>query len=139
MKWTHAGGGVPDTERRATIRQTKSEPPCLGTCDRPLVRAAGRLSPARNTQPLRQCLPELPGNLDQFLDRLDRVIKHRLLLGIQFDFNDLLDPARAQDDRDADIDALDAVFHTQAGGARLQALLALEVRSAMTMAAAAGA
>jgi hypothetical protein len=89
-------GRMPDTERRATIRRTKNKRTCLSAIRpaaerRTLVRAADVGQPS--AQPMRQYLQELPGDLDQFLDRLDRVIKHLLLLGIQLDFNDPLDAA----------------------------------------------
>src|SRR3546814_19747314 len=64
---------------------------------------------------------------DQFLHRIDRLLEARLGFVLQFDLDDALDAARADDDRNADVKVIDAVLAGQMRRARQQALLVLEI------------
>src|SRR3982751_4403498 len=54
----------------------------------------------------------LPG-FDHLAHRCRRLVEHRLLVGRQLDRNDLLDAARADHDRHAQVQILEAVFAVQ--------------------------
>ena len=69
----------------------------------------------------------LLGGLDQRLHRSDRLVEHRLLLGVQLDLDDALDAAGADHHRHADIEALDAVFAVQQAAQGSTRFLSLQI------------
>src|SRR5260370_35226248 len=65
----------------------------------------------------------LAGAVDEPPDRLDRFVEFGLLVAVEADLADALDPAGADHPRPPDIEVLDAVLPGQPAGARQTPLL----------------
>jgi len=63
---------------------------------------------------------------DQLLDGGGRLLKRGVLFRCELDFDDLLDAARAELHGDSDVQALDAVFAFEIGGAGQNFLAGVE-------------
>src|SRR3546814_8661677 len=70
---------------------------------------------------------QILASLEQFLDRVDRNLQARLVGTVEFDLDDLLDAARADLHRHAHIQAIDAIFAVDIGGAGQDALLVAQI------------
>src|SRR3546814_16010831 len=82
----------------------------------------------RGTSYLSEAGVQRLARVEQFLDRVDRDLEARLVGTVEFDLDDLLDPARADLHRHANIEAIDAVLAVDKRGAGQDALLVTEVR-----------
>src|SRR5437660_11952807 len=69
----------------------------------------------------------LAGEIDEPPHRLDRFVEFGLLLAVEADLDDALDPAGADYHRHADIEVLDAVLPGQPGGAGQDPLLVAQI------------
>ena len=76
---------------------------------------------------LRQAAVDSLAGDQQFLDRVDRDLETGLGLIVQFDLDDLLNAARADDHRHADIEVVDAVLAGEVRGAGQNALLVAQI------------
>src|SRR5439155_22765422 len=103
--------GIPYTNRTATLKK----PP-------PLRRGESRVK--STTQ---QVGRDLLAGVDQALDRADRFVEGFAILAGQLDLDDTLDALRADDDGNADIHVLHAVFAVEIGSAGQHALLVPQV------------
>src|SRR5262245_16292319 len=65
---------------------------------------------------------DLLGCLDEGFHRLDGLLEHRPLLGIELDMDDALDAAFTDHHRHADIEALHAILAVEKSGAGQHAL-----------------
>src|SRR5439155_23854235 len=70
----------------------------------------------------------LAGAVDQPLHCFDRFVEFGLLVAIEADLDDALDPAGADHHRHTDIEVLDAVLPGQPGGAGQHPLLVAQIR-----------
>src|SRR3546814_13728617 len=71
----------------------------------------------RGTSYLSEAGVQRLARVEQFLDRVDRDLEARLVGTVEFDLDDLLDPARADLHRHANIEAIDAVLAVDTRGA----------------------
>jgi hypothetical protein len=77
--------------------------------------------------------------LEQLLDRIDADLEVCASLVVEVDLDDALDAARADHHRDSDIEVVDAVLAGQVGRCGKNALLVLQIASAIAIALVAGA
>src|SRR5205807_7569115 len=69
----------------------------------------------------------LAGEVNEAPDRLDRFVEFGLLLAVEADLDDALDPAGADHHRHPDIEVLDAVLSGQPRGAGQHPLLVAQI------------
>src|SRR5690606_16727727 len=65
--------------------------------------------------------------VQQFLNRIDRDLQARLVVGIEFDLDDLFDAAGTDQHRNADVQTIEAVLAIDIGGAGQDALLVTQI------------